>query len=89
MLGLFDRFSVFKWIFFFSPLLEVRLLDIILSTNKNLSVQLRFISCFFSPLQDRFGQKHVVEILKEELEEGRLASLHCSAHYLEEKEKTY
>lgn len=42
----------------------------------------------FFPLQDRFGQEHVVEVLKEELEEGRSASLHLSAHFLEGKEKS-
>lgn len=41
----------------------------------------------FFPLQDKFGQKHVVEVLKEELEEGRWASPHLSAHFLEGKKK--
>lgn len=35
---------------------------------------------FLSPPQDRFGQKHVVEVLKEELEEGRWASFTLSLH---------
>lgn len=33
---------------------------------------------FLSPLQDRVGQKHAVEVLKEELEEGRWASFTLS-----------
>lgn len=37
------------------------------------------MTCFFS-LQDKFGQKHVVEVLKEELEEGRWASFNLAAH---------
>lgn len=41
--------------------------------------QMEIYFMLFFNLQDRFGQKHVVEVLKEELEEGRLASIHLSA----------
>lgn len=41
---------------------------------------------FLSP-QDRFGEKHVVEVLKEELDEGRWASFTLSSH-LEIKKKS-
>lgn len=44
---------------------------------------------FLSPLQDRFGQKHVLEVLKEELEEGRWASFTLSPNVKIKKQLTY
>lgn len=85
MLGLFDRFHYSN--FFFFQLLQARLWDIILLTSKTCQSNGDLFHAFF-PFQDRFGQKHVVEVLKEELEEGRSASLHSSAHFLEGKEKS-
>lgn len=54
------------------------------SIDKNTQLKVYFMR--FLSLQDRFGQKHVVEVLKEELEEGRWASFTFSAN-LEIKKK--
>lgn len=54
------------------------------SIDKNTQLKVYFMR--FLSLQDRFGQKHVVEVLKEELEEGRWASFTLSAN-LEIKKK--
>lgn len=56
------------------------------SIDKDTQLKVYFMH-FLSPLQDRVGQKHAVEVLKEELEEGRWASFTFSPK-LEIKKKS-